>query len=52
MEYCEHVYKDMGENPCPKCGKPTHEVDWKLLAEQHKQWIADGKAQYGGWWSI
>lgn len=51
-EYCEHVYKNMNANPCPKCGKETHETDWKLVAEQHKEWIASGKAVYGGWWSI
>ena len=51
-EYCEHVYKDMGANPCPKCGNPTHEIDWKYQHKLHKQWHADGKATYGGWWSI
>ena len=51
-EYCEHVYKDMGANPCPKCGKETHETDWAKEAKLMKQWHADGKAVYGGWWSI
>jgi hypothetical protein len=37
---------------CPLCGRDTHEVDWKLAAEQHKEWIASGKARYDGWWSI
>ena len=51
-EYCEHVYKDMGQDLCPKCGRDTHETDWKYQAQLMKQWHADGKAVYGGWWSI
>lgn len=50
--FCHHVYKNTGYDICPSCGKDTHEVDWKLLAEQHKEWITSGKATYGGWWSI
>ena len=49
---CEHVYKDIGQPVCPKCGKDTHETDWKLLADQHRDWIANGKAVPQGWWSI
>lgn len=51
-EYCEHVYKDMGQDLCPKCGRDTHETDWAKEAQIMKQWHADGKAVYGGWWSI
>ena len=50
--YCEHVYKNMNANPCPLCGKDTHETDWKLQHKLHKAWHEDGKATYGGWWSI
>jgi len=49
---CEHVYRIMNADICPKCDKPTHEIDWKLVAEQHKDWIASGKAELQGWWSI
>ena len=52
QKYCEHVYKYMNENPCPKCGGDTHETDWKHQAELHKEWIASGKAELQGWWSI
>lgn len=52
MIYCEHVYKYMGENPCPKCGGETHETNWKHQWELHKEWIASGKAVAQGWWSI
>ena len=51
-QFCEHVYKDMGANPCPKCGGATHEIDWEKQWKLHKEWIASGKAVYGGWWSI
>jgi hypothetical protein len=51
-QYCEHVYKNMNQNPCPKCGGDTHETDWGFQAELHRQWIADGKATPQGWWSI
>ena len=52
FEHCEHVYRNMNQNPCPKCGGETHETDWKAQHELHKEWIASGKAVYGGWWSI
>lgn len=52
LEHCEHVYKYMHTNPCPKCGGETHEIDWAKQAELHKEWIASGKAKYEGWWSI
>lgn len=51
-DICEHVYNNMHANPCPKCGKETHEIDWQFQHKLHKQWIADGKATYQGWWSI
>lgn len=52
FEYCEHVYKNMGENPCPKCGGETHEIDWSITHRLHKEWIDSGKAELQGWWSI
>jgi hypothetical protein len=42
----------MGQNPCPKCGQETHETDWAYQNQLHREWIASGKATYGGWWSI
>lgn len=61
-EYCEHVYKTIGADICPKCGGYTHETDFKLISDLHKQHIADGKnAPYvcndcggtiRGWWDI
>ena len=50
---CEHVYKDLGPGPCPKCGLPTHTVDWTLQNKMMKQWHIDNPdAQYEGWMSI
>jgi hypothetical protein len=51
-EYCEHIYKNMGQDICPKCERYTHETNWLYQSQLHKQWHADGKATYGGWWSI
>ena len=52
VAYCRHVYEEVGEPICPYCGLDAHTVDWKQEAERHKEWIASGKARYGGWWSI
>lgn len=49
---CEHIYKEVKADICPLCNKPTHSTNWKLIAEQHKEWIASGKAVAQGWWSI
>ena len=49
---CEHIYKDVGAPTCPKCGRDTHEIDWAEQTRLHKEWIANGKAKFGGWWSI
>ena len=49
---CEHVYKDIGEDLCPKCGKDTHRINWKEQQRLHEDWIASGKATTQGWWSI
>ena len=51
-EYCEHVYKDMHVEVCPSCGALLYETDWNLIHQQHKEWIASGKAVAQGWWSI
>lgn len=50
-EYCKHVYEDL-PTPCPECGGETHQTDWKLIANQHREWISSGKAVLQGWWSI
>jgi hypothetical protein len=49
---CYHVYNDVGEDVCSLCGGYTHETDWSYQAELHRRWHAEGKATYGGWWSI
>ena len=33
---CEHVYKRLGPGPCPKCGYPTHDINWEEHNEQIK----------------
>ena len=59
--YCRHVYQYVYEPICLDCGKDTHETDWVEQTKLHKQWIADGKADWNmcplggtirGWWSI
>jgi hypothetical protein len=49
---CKHIYYDVKADKCSDCGRVTHETDWQKQRELHKQWIADGKAKFGGWWSI
>jgi len=50
--FCDHVYKEMDTKLCPKCGLPTHSIDWKEVAKLHREWIDSGKATPQGWWSI
>lgn len=65
---CRHVYESVQKNDnsvqkniCPLCAQCTHETDWVKANELHRQWIADGKADWNkcpqggtlrGWWSI
>jgi len=50
--FCDHVYKDVGSDTCPACGKYTHRTNWEQQHALHKEWIASGKAVAQGWWSI
>lgn len=50
--YCEHVYKDMNANPCPKCGKDTHETDWNLQNKLQKEWKDANPDRKFEWMSI
>ena len=53
MNTCEHVYKLTGVNPCPLCGKPTHEINWRQINDEHKKWVEENpNAGSDGWWSI
>ena len=54
FEHCEHVYRNMGQNPCPKCGGETHEPNWKELNKTYRQWLKDNPDAWKsvGWWSI
>jgi len=59
---CRHVYEYVGVDICPDCGQDTHEIDWAYANKLHKDWIAEGKADWSicpveggtlrGWWSI
>ena len=50
---CEHVYKSMGVSVCPKCGLPTHNINWKHQNQLREQWlITNPDAAYVGWMSI
>lgn len=53
-KHCEHVYKNMNANPCPLCGRDTHETDWKEQHRLQKKWLEENPdaGKYGGWWSI
>lgn len=54
LEHCEHVYRDLRQNPCPKCGGDTHNIDWDLLREQRKLHREEKGLFYTvrEWWSI
>ena len=51
---CEHVYKDMGTDICPKCGKDTHRTDWAYLKQQRREHREKVGLLYTvrEWWSI
>jgi len=58
---CEHIYKNIYQDICPKCGKYTHETDFAYQRELHAKWIKDGKhlemqcplgGTIRGWWDI
>lgn len=52
LSFCRHIYEEFEEDICPLCGKDTHRMNWQEQWDLHKEWIASGKATYGGWWSI
>ena len=54
FEHCEHVYRNMNQNPCPKCGGNTHEINWKEQYALNKQWLKENPDAWRnvGWWSI
>ena len=51
---CEHIYKNIGADICPNCGRDTHETDWEFI----KQERIKHREKYGilhvvrEWWSI
>lgn len=51
---CEHVYKDMGVDICPKCGKDTHRTNWGLIADVRRKHREEKGIFYNvrEWWSI
>ena len=59
---CRHVYEDVGIPVCPYCGRDAHTIDWAEQSRLHREWIAQGKAEWSicpveggtlrGWWSI
>lgn len=51
-QICEHVYKYMHADICPKCGGPTHEPNWHLINVQHKIWRELNPDIQYSWWSI
>ena len=54
MEKCGHIYKNIGVEICPDCGRYTHEVDWDLLIKQRRSHREEHGLFYttNEWWSI
>ena len=52
--FCEHVYKNVYANPCPQCGRETHEIDWNRSKQEREEHIAKYGLFHntGVWWSI
>ena len=52
--HCEHIYKNINAEICPKCGGYTHEVNWQKNNALNKQWLKDNPDAWKqvGWWSI
>ena len=52
--YCEHVYKNVGAEICPKCGGDTHETNWVEFAEVRRKYREEVGILYTvrEWWSI
>ena len=52
--FCDHVYKVIGSEICPKCNKITNEVQWKLQHKLEKDWLKKNPDAWRnvGWWSI
>ena len=52
-QLCIHIYKEVGADPCPHCGKPSHRLDWQLQNKLKRKWLKENpNARYQGWWSI
>ena len=51
---CEHVYKDLGLGPCPKCGLDTHITDWVKQNQLMREYKEEVGYFYNTnqWWSI
>ena len=52
LDKCKHIYEYIGSEICPDCGRYTHETDFQEQIRLHQEWVASGKAKFGGWWSI
>ena len=52
--FCDHVYRQVKNNPCELCGKDSHIIDWQLLKKQRDQHREDKGLFYNvrEWWSI
>lgn len=51
---CVHVYKEVGADICPHCGKDTHKTDWVTIASQRRTHREEVGLFYNvkEWWSI
>lgn len=55
IKTCEHVYKYIGADTCPHCGKNTHEIDWNRDREErrlHREKYGLFNQAPNVWWSI
>lgn len=52
--FCEHVYKVVGAEICPSCGKDTHETNWEVINEARRKHREEHGILHNVpiWWSI
>ena len=50
---CYHKYEKIGQEICPNCSQPTHEINWNKEYEYYQQWKKENfSSSLNEWWSI
>ena len=54
IEFCKHVYKDVGADICPFCGRDIRRTNWQEIARQRREHREKHGLFYNvrEWWSI